>query len=370
MLLVFLASLSALYALPSHADGEHEFHFEVSRGDVFYKFFFETGLKGELLNKMMKADERAARLARIAPGDKFKITLDVNHGLKKIVFQPLNANPLLITYSKQGFRFISVNIQPTEPLTHSTIVITKSLNYDGKKAGIESDVISLIIKNFTWEVDFSRDLQKGDKFILAWSGDKTPSAMIYVSVRKTIALFAHTTAANGKQYYDVNGKTLNDMFEFSPLKNYDRISSGFTKSRYHPVLKKYRSHKGTDFAAPKGKPVYSTAKGAVKRVAVDHGYGNVVYLSHGTEIVTLYAHLSKFASGLKTSQKIKKGQLVGYVGSTGLATGPHLHYEIRINGIHQDAEKIQLPKQLSIPTSALSGFKSKAKSLLSKLGLK
>ena len=370
ILLIFLTSLSALYALPSLADGEHEFHFEVSRGDVFYKFFFSAGLNGELLNKMMKADERAARLSHIAPGDKFKITLDDNHGLKKIIFQPLNANPLLITYSKQKFRFVSVNIQPTEPLTHSTIVISKSLNYDGKKAGIEPGVIELIIANFTWAMDFSRDLQKGDKFILAWSGDKTPSSMIYVGARKTIALFAYTSPINGKNYYDINGKTLNDSFAFSALKKYDRISSSFTKSRWHPVLKKYRSHKGTDFAAPKGRPVYATAKGTVKHVAVVRGYGNVVYLSHGTEVVTLYAHLSKFAKGLKTSQKIKKGQLVGYVGSTGLATGPHLHYEIRINGVHQDAEKIKLPKQLSIPTNALSGFKSEAKSLLSQLGIK
>ena len=370
LLLTLLGSLSALCALPSQADGKHEFHFEVSRGDVFYKFFFAAGLNGELLNKMMKADERAARLGRIAPGDKFKITLNDNHGLKKIVFQPLNANPLLITYSKQKFRFVSVNIQPTEPLTHSTIVITKALNYDGKKAGIESDVIDLIIANFTWAMDFSRDLQKGDKFILAWSGDKTPSAIIYIGARKTIALFAYTGSANGKSYYDISGKTLNDSFEFSALKKYNRISSSFTKSRWHPVLNKYRSHKGTDFAAPKGRPVYATAKGTVKHVVVVRGYGNVVYLSHGTEIVTLYAHLSRFAKGIKKGQKIKKGQLVGYVGSTGLATGPHLHYEIRINGVHQDAEKVKLPKQLSIPTNALNGFKSKAKSLLSQLGIK
>ena len=370
LLLTFLGSLSALYTIQSHANGQHEFHFEVSRGDVFYKFFFTAGLNGELLNKMMKSDERASRLSRIAPGDKFKITLDDNHDLKKIIFQPLDANPLLITYSKQKFRFVSVNIQPTEPLTHSTIVISKSLNYDGKKAGIEPEVIDLIIANFTWAMDFSRDLQKGDKFILAWDGGGTPSAIIYVGARKTIALFAYTGSATGKNYYDINGKTLNDSFEFSALKKYSRISSSFTKSRWHPVLKKYRSHKGTDFAAPEGRPVYATAKGAVKHVAVVRGYGNVVYLSHGTEIVTLYAHLSKFASGLKKGQKIKKGQLVGYVGSTGLATGPHLHYEIRINGVHQDAEKVKLPKQLSVPTSAISGFKSKAKSLLSQLGIK
>jgi len=369
LVLLIVGGFSVFYVSPSLADGKHEFHFEVSRGDVFYKFFFEAGLDGALLNKMMKADERASRLSRIAPGDKFKITVDDNHNLKKIIFQPLDANPLLITYSKQQFRFVSVNIQPTEPLTHSTILITKSLNYDGKKAGIEPEVIDLIIANFTWAMDFSRDLHKGDKFILAWSGEKTPSAMIYVGARKTIALFAYTSAINGKNYYDTNGKTLNDTFDFSGVK-YSRISSSFTKSRWHPVLKKYRSHKGTDFAAPTGTPVYATAKGTVKHVAVVRGYGNVVYLSHGTEIVTLYAHLSKFAAGLKKGQKIKKGQLVGYVGSTGLATGPHLHYEVRINDVHQDAEKIKLPKQLSIPANALSDFKIKSKALLAKLGIK
>lgn len=368
LLLLLFAVSGVLYALPSQADGKHEFHFEVSRGDVFYKFFFEVGLNGELLNKMMKADERAARLSQIAPGDKFKITLDDNHNLKKIIFQPLDANPLLITYSKNKFRFVSVNIQPTEPLTHSTILITKSLNYDGKKAGIEPEVIDLIISNFTWVMDFSRDLHKGDKFILAWSGDKTPSAMIYVGARDTIALFAHTSPSTGKNYYGIDGKTLNDTFDFAGVK-YSRISSSFTKSRWHPVLKKYRSHKGTDFAAPEGRPVYATAKGTVKHVAVVRGYGNVVYLSHGTEIVTLYAHLSKFASGLKAGQRIKKGQLIGYVGSTGLATGPHLHYEIRINGVHQDAEKIKLPKQLSIPANSLASFKGKAKALLAKLDI-
>ena len=370
LLLAFLASLTVLYAPISHAEGQHEFRFEVARGDVFYKFFFAAGLKGELLKKMLRSDERADRLNHIAPGDKFKIVLDEGHNLKKILFHPLNDNPLLITYNKQKFHFFSVNIQPKEPLTHSTIIITKSLNYDAKKVGIESTIIDLIIDNFTWAMNYSRDLRKGDKFILVWSGGKMPSAMIYVGARRTIALFAHTTAANGRQYYDINGKTINDTFAFSPLKKYDRISSSFSKRRFHPVLKKWRSHKGTDFAAPKGTKVYATAKGTVKHIAIVRGYGNVIYLNHGAEIVTLYAHLSKFAKGLKASQKVKKGQLIGYVGSTGLATGPHLHYEIRINGVHKDAEKIRLPKQLSVPASELAEFKNKANSLLSRLGIK
>jgi murein DD-endopeptidase MepM/ murein hydrolase activator NlpD len=368
-LLLALLCCGFLLAPPSHAASSHDFHFEVSRGDVFYKFFFKTGLPGKLLKKLMTADDRAQRLAHISPGDKFRIILDNNHGLKKIIFQPLNANPLLITYSKDTFRFFSINIQPTKPLTSSTIIITKSLNYDGKNAGIESSVIDLMITNFSWEMDFSRDLYKNDKFVLFWNGEKTPSAIIYIGARKTLALFAYTDKTGRKKYYDITGKTLNDTFNFAPLK-YSRISSGFQKMRLHPLLNTWRSHRGTDFVAPSGRPVYAPAKGVVKHVASLRGYGNVIYLNHGNKLTTVYAHLSKFAHGLKSTKKIRKGQLIGYVGSTGMSTGPHLHYEIRINGIHQDVEKIKLPKKLSVPTSALGSFKSKAKLLLSQLGIK
>ena len=235
----------------------------------------------------MDSDERAQRLNQIYPGDKFKIALDDNHNLKRIVFAPLNANPMLISYSKQEFSFVVVNIQPTQDITHSTITINKSLNYDAKKAGIEAEVIKLMVDNFSWELDFSRDLRKGDKFLLAWDGEKTPCAMIYVGSRKTIALFAYKNSAGQKKYYTSEGKTLNDSFSFPPLKKYTRISSGYQKSRYHPTLKVWRSHLGTDFAAPKGTPVYAAAKGVVKYLATLTGYGNVVYLKHGTEYLTV-----------------------------------------------------------------------------------
>ena len=352
------------------ADGKHDFYFEASRGDVFYKFFYSAGLSGNLLKKLMSSDERAQRLNHIYPGDRFKIALDDNHNLKKIVFAPLNANPMLVSYSKQEFSFVVVNMQPTKDITHSTITINKSLNYDAKKAGIEADVIKLMVDNFSWEIDFSRDLHKGDKFVLAWDGEKTPCAMIYVGDRKTIALFAYKNSAGQKKYYTSEGKTLNDSFSFPPLKKYTRISSGYQKSRYHPTLKVWRSHLGTDFAAPKGTPVFAAAKGVVKYLATLTGYGNVVYLKHGTEYLTVYAHLAGFKKGLRSGDKVSKGQAIGFVGSTGQSTGPHLHYEIRLNGIHQDAEKFNPPKQSFVPSSAMASFKEKSNHVLSELGIR
>ena len=370
--LMLLAIVLMCYVLmpTAKADGKHDFYFEASRGDAFYKFFYSTGLSGKLLKKLMVSDERAQRLNHIYPGDKFKIELDENHNLKKIVFAPQNANPIIISYSKQKFRFVTVNIQSTQDITSSTITINKSLIYDAKKAGIEAEVTKLIVDNFSWELDFSRDLRKGDKFVLAWDGEKTPCAMIYVGDRKTIALFAYKNPAGQKKYYTSEGKTLNDSFSFPPLKKYTRISSGYQKSRYHPTLKIWRSHLGTDFAAPKGTPVYATAKGVIKHLATLTGYGNVVYLKHGTEYLTVYAHLAGFKKGLRTGDKVAKGQAIGFVGSTGQSTGNHLHYEIRLNGIHKDAEKFKPSKQSLVPTSAMADFKDHSNHMLSELGIK
>ena len=145
--------------------------------------------------------------------------------------------------------------------------------------------------------------------------------MIFIGDRKTIALFAYKNSAGQKKYYTSQGKTLNDSFSFPPLKKYTRISSGYQKSRFHPTLKVWRSHLGTDFAAPKGTPVYASAKGVVKYLATLTGYGNVVYLKHGTKYLTVYAHLAGFKKGLRSGDKVSKGQAIGFVGSTGQSTG-------------------------------------------------
>ena len=364
-LLLFCVFLSA----PSAASGKHDYSFKVSRGDAFYKFFFSTGLSGKLLSKLMASDERAQKLNNIYPGDKFRIILNDSHGLAQIIYSPINDNPLLITYDGQSFGYMKTGAQPASELSYTTVTINKSLNYDAKKAGVDASVIKMMVDNFSWEVDFSRDLRKGDKFILSWDGEKTPCAMIYVGTRKMIALFSYKNTLGQKKYYSSKGATINDTFAFAPAK-YNRISSSFQKSRYHPTLKIYRSHRGTDFAAPTGTPVYAPAKGIVKYKATLSGYGNVVYLKHGPEIVTVYAHLQKFSKGLKSGKKIKKSELIGYVGTTGQSTGPHLHYEIRINGVHKDAEKIELPKQSFVPSSEMPEFQKRARKILQDLDLR
>jgi len=366
--LLSLLLVCVFLSAPSAASGSHDYSFKVSRGDAFYKFFFSTGLSGKLLSKLMASDERAQKLNNIYPGDKFRIILNDSHGLAKIIYSPVNDSPLSITYDGQSFDYAKSGVQPTAELTYTTVTIKKSLNYDAKKAGVDAVVIKMMVDNFSWEMDFSRDLRKGDKFILSWDGEKTPCAMIYVGSRKTIALFSYKNSLDQKKYFTSKGATINDTFAFAPTK-YNRISSSFTKRRFHPTLKIYRSHRGTDFAAPSGTPVYAPAKGIVKYKATLTGYGNVIYLKHGSDYVTVYAHLSKFAKGLKSGKKIKKSELIGYVGTTGQSTGPHLHYEIRINGVHQDAEKIKLPKQSFVPSSEMPEFQKRARKMLQDLDI-
>jgi Membrane proteins related to metalloendopeptidases len=316
----------------------------------------------------MASDQRAYRLNKIYPGDKFRIILNGNHELDQIVYSPANDSPLFITYDGQSFYYGKTNIQPIGELSQTIITIKKSLYYDAKKTGVSAEVIQMMVDNFSWEIDFSKDLRKGDKFMLSWNGEKTPIAMVYVGSRKTIALFSYKNTLGQKKYFTSKGATINNTFAFAPAK-YNRISSSFTKRRFHPTLKIYRSHRGTDFAAPSGTPIYAPAKGIVKYKATLSGYGNVVYLKHGSKYLTVYAHLSKFAKNLKSGKKVKKSELIGYVGSTGQSTGPHLHYEIRVNGVHQDAEKIKLPKQSFVPTSAMQEFQKRARRILQDLNI-
>ena len=225
---LFLALL--LLCAPSHAGGKHDFSFKVSRGDAFYKFFFSTGLSGDLLTKLMSSDKRAQRLNNIYPGDKFRIILNDDHSLKEIVFSPLNDNPLNIYYNGSTFSYDKKDARADSEITYTVVKIQKSLNYDAKKAGVDAEVIKMMVDHFSWEIDFSRDLRKGDRFVLSWNGGNTPEAMIYIGDRKTIALFSHKDSQGRKKYYTSNGLTINETFAFAPVK-YSRISSGFSKRR-------------------------------------------------------------------------------------------------------------------------------------------
>ena len=167
-------------------------------------------------------------------------------------------------------------------------------------------------------------------------------------------------------YYTPEGFSMTKTFLRNPVK-FTRIGSRFSHSRRHPILHRIRAHKGVDYVAPSGTPVKAAGDGRVVSMGYKGGYGNVVELLHGNKYSTLYAHLSHFASGVRKSQVVKQGQVIGYVGRTGLATGDHLHYEFRVDGFHRDPLTVQLPRSMPLPNRYKAKFLAHAKQMISLL---
>ncbi|SMM98321.1 Peptidase, M23/M37 family [uncultured Candidatus Thioglobus sp.] len=257
-------------------------------------------------------------------------------------------------------------INSVNALEYSTIHITRSLDYDAQRAHISPKTVKNIVRIFSWKIDFTRDLKKGDRFIIIGKKGAAPKAIIYTSGKKRLAVFSHIDQRGRLGYYDINGKTLYPTFMKSPLE-YKRISSKFQKRRYHPILKTYRPHRAVDYAANRGTPVYAVADGIIKYRKRKGALGKVVFINHGSNYTTVYGHLSKFSSRIKVSSKVKKGQVIGYVGSTGRSTGPHLHYELRYKGKRRNPLTWRLPQQKRVAKPDLNRFKNKVGTILQHL---
>jgi murein DD-endopeptidase MepM/ murein hydrolase activator NlpD len=228
---------------------------------------------------------------------------------------------------------------------------------------------------FGGDIDFHRDLRKGDKFTVIYemnyiNGEPArPGRIISAEFinhgHSYRAAYFQTTEFTG-DYYSPEGKSMHKAFLRSPIE-FSRVSSGFSMSRFHPILNKWRSHKGVDYAAPIGTKVKVTSDGVVSFVGNQGGYGNVVMVDHQGRFSTVYGHLSRFTGGLHKGQKLGQGQIVGYVGMTGLTTGPHLHYEFKLNGVQRDPLKVALPDGKPIGETQKSAFMDSTRDLFSQL---
>lgn len=243
-------------------------------------------------------------------------------------------------------------------------------------AGIPDSVASKLAEIFGTEIDFTRDLRRGDRFNVIYEtisdrGMPVRTGRIlaaeFVNQGTAHVVVLHSDEDNGDAYYTPDGRSLDHAFLRYPLE-FSRISSGFGK-RLHPIHKSWRSHNGTDFAAPRGTPVKAASNGKVAFVGSQGGYGNIVILQHQERYETAYAHLHGFASGLRKGDKVRQGDVIGYVGSTGWSTGNHLHYEIRIAGQAKDPMQIALPTARPLDRQALAQFKQATRPLLARLEL-
>jgi murein DD-endopeptidase MepM/ murein hydrolase activator NlpD len=244
-------------------------------------------------------------------------------------------------------------------------------------AGMSDAVAAQIAEVFSTDIDFHRDLRKGDRFAAVYEvqyhqGEPVKTGRLlsaeFVNNGKTFQAVWFQNPDGEGGYYTPDGKNIRKAFLRSPLE-FSRISSGFTISRFHPVLQTWRAHKGVDYAAPTGTRVRATGDGIIEFVGRQGGYGNLVVLRHQSKYTTWYGHLSGFAPGMQKGKRIVQGDVIGFVGSTGIATGPHLHYEFRTNDVHQDPLRVAMPPAPPLALQHRAAFDENARPLAERLAL-
>lgn len=249
-------------------------------------------------------------------------------------------------------------------------IIDSSLVHAGVKAGLTNELIMQLTNIFAWDIDFATNIQNGDQFTVVYEKSDTSSEKImaaeFVTGGKTYTAIRYRDSEGQINYYSPEGKPMRKAFLSTPV-DYVRISSGFDVHRKHPILNRIRAHKGVDYAARTGTPVKAAGEGKITFLGRKGGYGQVIILEHDEHYETLYAHLSDFKKDLQSGDHVEQGQIIGYVGQSGLATGPHLHYEFRVNGVHHNPESLNQQHSLPLSDERLAEFKSQSRPLLAQL---
>lgn len=308
-------------------------------------------------------------------GDSFDVKANARGHVLALKHSLGPARVLRLHATADGFDAKIKTIELNPHITYATGVINNSFYNDALAAGLSPRQVMELTNLFKWEIDFAYGVRPGDRFTVVYSelykdGRKVaPGHILAVSFRTSNQLFRalrFTGYENETVYYQPDGSSLKRAFIRTPV-DYTRISSPFTMSRDHPILDTVRAHEGTDFAAPMGTPVHAAGDGRIEFRGRNGGYGNMIAIDHGNSITTRYGHMSRFASGQSVGTYVEQGETIGYVGSTGLSTGPHLHYEFRVNGTPKNPETVDLPGAPPLPDEYMDEFKTHIKPLIAQL---
>ncbi|MCG8377963.1 MAG: peptidoglycan DD-metalloendopeptidase family protein, partial [Proteobacteria bacterium] len=336
----------------------------VKSGDSLALIFSRLGLTpGELYN-VMSLGKEVNQLKNLLPGQRIKFHID-GDDLAGLEYEIDLTQTLKI--SKQENNFISelVHEELDTIVKDASAVIKDSLFLSGKRVGLSDNLIMQLVSIYGWDIDFALDIREGDSFTVIYqeqykNGKKVAEGPIvaaeFINRETPLRAIRYTHPDGRTDYYADNGDAMRKAFLRTPV-NFTRISSRFNLKRKHPILNKIRAHKGVDYAAPTGTPIKATGDGTVILAGRKGGYGRTVILKHGGKYSTVYAHLHRYAKGVRKGKRVKQGQIIGYVGKSGLATGPHLHYEFRVHGVHRNPLTVKLPKVESIHQDALVKFK-------------
>ena len=337
----------------------------VRNGDSLYLIFNRNGLPQTDLHHLLASGEDGKKLKRLRPGQSIAFLREADGHIARFHHEVDELTTVQFTRSGNGFTSRVVTREYDRHVAVKNGVIKSSLFASAR--GVPDQVIHQFVDVLEWDVDFARDLRKGDSFSLLYeelhidgrrarTGDVLALEFRSQRAGKPIRAFRYTDSNGDTDYFTPDGRSLKREFMRNPLR-FTRISSRFSKSRLHPILRTKRPHRGVDYAATRGTAVRATGTGRVSFAARKGGYGKTVLLAHGNGYTTLYAHMSRYAKGVRRGARVRQGQIIGYVGSTGIATGPHLHYEFRINGVHRDPLTVELPRAVPLDTRELNRFR-------------
>ncbi|MGD9265350.1 MAG: peptidoglycan DD-metalloendopeptidase family protein [Lysobacterales bacterium] len=345
----------------------------VRPGQSLDAIFREQGLSIGLLQEILALNDETRQLKKIRPGDLFEFQRHQDQTLKRMRFAVDEDRFLVIENGENGLGATTETRDLLTRTTEASGVIRSSLFAAGKQAGLSDMMVMNLANLFGWDIDFALDIREGDRFYLVYEkvyrdgeflrdGEIVGATFINQGEKFQAVRFI----TDGRtQYFAPDGRNMRKAFLRAPL-NFSYVSSNFNPKRFHPILKRVKAHNGIDYRAPTGTPVYAAGDGKVTVSAYSKYNGHHVFIQHANSIVTKYLHFSKRA--VKQGQRVKQGQVIGYVGATGLAQAPHLHYEFLLNGVHRNPRTVSLPKADPLPDDLLVEFKRETTPVLSMLG--
>lgn len=364
--------------LPVTLDAEHDAvarEIVIQRGDTLASVLARAGVSNAEAIQFLRSDTLGTLLARqLVPGKTLSVKVSPEGGLENLIY-PISGeqapSALIVERREENYQARLQPITSERAIQLKSARIQHSLFAATDEAGIPDSIAIQLAEIFGSDIDFHRDLRQGDRFTVIYEttnlhgrplGVPRILAAEFINDGRVHRAFWHATAEGAGAYYSSDGRSLKKAFLRSPLE-FSRITSGFSMARYHPVLQEVRAHRGIDYAAPIGTRVRATGAGIIDFVGVQGGYGKVVMIKHAGNRLTVYGHLSGFAPGIKKGARVEQGQTIGYVGMTGLATGPHLHYEFRVDGIHRNPLAMTLPEAPPLAGQSLLAFKEKVHDL-------
>ena len=351
---------------------------QIQSGDSLSTIFKKMGLKAAELQEIVDIGTEVAVLRKIVPGKSVGLQISPEGHLLGLRYERDALEKLTVTRSEDKFVAVREVSEPEIISAFKTARISSnspSLYHAGKEAGLSDNIIMKLSYIFQWDISFALDLRRGDSFAVIYEevyvdGEKAKEGEIlaaqFQNMGKTYSAVLFKDQNDLKSYYTPEGRSMRKAFIRDPV-HFSHVSSNFNLRRLHPIHKRVMPHRGIDYAANRGTPVVAAGEGKVIISRQNKASGKYIVIQHGEQYTTKYLHLSGFSKGIRPGKTVRQGQTIGYVGATGWATAPHLHFEFLVNGVHRNPRTVKLPKAKPILASNMDVFKDRTSSILVQL---